>query len=133
MIMGFGQSIATCMRKYATFSGRASRSEFWWFYLFGFVIVWIAQVVGAVAFPADPAAGPDDFRNAEIVPAIVALALLMPSLAAGARRLHDIGRSGWWQLLILTGIGYILVIVWLVLPSRQEDNKHGSPPARADA
>ena len=133
MIMGFGQSIATCMRKYATFSGRASRSEFWWFYLSCYVIVWIADVVGLLAFPVNLPPAADELSLADIPAVIVSLALLMPSLAAGARRLHDVGRSGWWQLLILTGIGYILVIVWWVLPSRQEDNKHGSPPARVAA
>ncbi len=132
MTMGFGQAIATCLRKYAIFSGRASRSEFWWFYLFSALISLAAGVAGAAAFPVDPAAAAD-FRIADIPGAIVGLALLLPTLAVAVRRLHDWGRSGWWLLLALTGIGYILLLVWWALPSVPEDNKHGSPPARAGA
>ena len=132
MTMGFGQAIATCLRKYAIFAGRASRSEYWWFYLFSVLITLAAGIVGAAAFPVDPAAA-DDFRSADIPGTIVGLALLLPTLAVGVRRLHDRGRSGWWLLLALTLIGYILLLVWWVLPSVPEDNKHGSPPARAGA
>ena len=124
MTMGFGQAIAACMTDYATFSGRASRSEFWWFYLFVVLMSWGATLVAAAAFPADPAA-------ADALSGLVNLMFLLPVLAAGARRLHDIGRSGWWQLLYLTGIGVILLIVWWVLSSKQERNAHGAPAAAA--
>ena len=124
MTMGFGQAIATCMTNYATFSGRASRSEFWWFYLFVVLMSWGATLVAAAAFPADPAAS-------DALSGLVNLMFLLPVLAAGARRLHDIGRSGWWQLLYLTGIGVILLIVWWVLNSKQERNAHGAPAAAA--
>ncbi len=133
MTMGFGQAIATCLRKYAIFSGRASRSEFWWFYLFSALIAVAAGVVGAAALAVDPAAAAGDFPSADIPGAIVGLALLLPTLAVAVRRLHDRGRSGWWLLLGLTLIGYILLLVWWMLPSVPEDNKHGSPPARAAA
>ena len=124
MTMGFGQAIATCMTNYATFSGRASRSEFWWFYLFVVLMSWGATLVAAAALPAEPAA-------ADALSGLVNLMFLLPVLAAGARRLHDIGRSGWWQLLYLTGIGVILLIVWWVLNSKQERNAHGTPAAAA--
>ena len=124
MTMGFGQAIAACMTDYATFSGRASRSEFWWFYLFVVLMSWGATLVAAAAFPADPAAS-------DALSGLVNLMFLLPVLAAGARRLHDIGRSGWWQLLYLTGIGVILLIVWWVLSSKQERNAHGAPAAAA--
>ena len=124
MTMGFGQAIAACMTDYATFSGRASRSEFWWFYLFVVLMSWGATLVAAAAFPADPAAS-------DALSGLVNLMFLLPVLAAGARRLHDIGRSGWWQLLYLTGIGVILLIVWWVLSSRQERNAHGAPASAA--
>ena len=124
MTMGFGQAIAACMTDYATFSGRASRSEFWWFYLFVVLMSWGATLVAAAAFPADPAAS-------DALSGLVNLMFLLPVLAAGARRLHDIGRSGWWQLLYLTGIGVILLIVWWVLSSKQERNAHGAPASAA--
>ena len=124
MTMGFGQAIAACMTDYATFSGRASRSEFWWFYLFVVLMSWGATLVAAAAFPADPAAS-------DALSGLVNLMFLLPVLAAGARRLHDIGRSGWWQLLYLTGIGVILLIVWWMLSSKQERNAHGAPAAAA--
>ena len=78
------------------------RSEFWWFFLFQLVVMILAGFVG------------------DMVSAIVSIALLLPALAVGARRLHDIGRSGWWQLLTLTGIGVLLLIFWWAQPSRDD-------------
>ncbi len=115
--MTFGESIATCMGKYAVFSGRASRSEFWWFYLFTILMHWGAAIVGAITMPIP-----------ELVwlPAVIIdLIFLLPDLAAATRRLHDTGRSGWWQLLYLTGIGTIFVIVWLAMDTEKSDNKYG--------
>ena len=119
--MGFGQSISTCMGKYATFSGRASRSEFWWFYLFVTLLSWGASIVGAVTMGGDP-------MLQEILPIIVSLALLLPMLAATTRRLHDTGRTGWWQLLYLTIIGGILVLIWCAFDTKMESNKYGPIP-----
>lgn len=123
--MTFTQSITICMSKYATFKGRASRSEFWWFYLFAVLLGWAASVVGAVTMPAGSGLG-------DIFSLVVNLVLLLPSLAAGARRLHDIGRSGWWLLLCLTGIGIILLIIWWVQDTKHEANNYGpaSVPAQ---
>ena len=102
------------MSKYATFSGRASRGEFWWFYLFCILLSWAATIVDAVAF-----------RNGGVVGSIVSLALFLPSLAAGCRRLHDVGRSGWWQLLIITVIGVLVLIYWWATETSKQDNKFG--------
>jgi uncharacterized membrane protein YhaH (DUF805 family) len=101
--MEFGQAIASCFSKYATFSGRASRSEFWWFFLFQVLVSLAVSMVG------------DTYSG------LVSLALLLPALAVGARRLHDIGRTGWWQLLMLTGIGLLLLIFWWVQPSSSSE------------
>lgn len=101
----FGDAIKICFNKYADFNGRARRSEFWWFYLFTF-IVGLIPYLGYVA----------------------SIALLIPSLAVGARRLHDTGRSGWWQLLALIPcIGAIILIIWWCEDSKG-DNEHGPSP-----
>ena len=97
--MNFGQAISSCLFKYATFSGRASRSEFWWFALFQFLVSAAAGLVG------------------ETVNNLVLIGLLLPALAVGTRRLHDIGKSGWWQLIMLTVIGLLVLIYWWVQPA----------------
>jgi uncharacterized membrane protein YhaH (DUF805 family) len=81
--MTFGQSIEVCLSKYANFSGRASRSEYWWWALF----------VGLTFRALD--------IFSDIAPVLFALAVLMPSFAVGTRRHHDIDKSGWFQLLHL--------------------------------
>ena len=103
------------MGKYATFRGRATRSEYWWFYLFALLLTWGANVVGAVAMQ-------DDLG---VMGSIASLALLLPSLAVGARRLHDIGRSGWWQLLSLTVVGILLLIYWFAKAGENAANAYG--------
>ena len=97
--MDFVSAVKSCLGQYAGFSGRAVRSEFWWFFLFQVIVMVIASFLG------------------DVVSGIVSIALLLPAFAVGARRLHDIGRSGWWQLLTLTGIGVLLLIYWWVQPS----------------
>ena len=97
--MNFGQAISTCFSKYATFSGRASRPEFWWFFLFQILVSIAASMLG------------------DVVAGLVSLAMLLPALAVGARRLHDIGKSGWWQLIMLTVIGLLLLIYWWAQPA----------------
>ena len=104
--MNFGQAIASCLSKYATFTGRASRSEFWWFFLFQILISLVGGMLG------------------DVISGLIALGLVLPSLAAGTRRLHDIGKSGWWQLLILTGIGLLVLIYWWVQPTVDGSNQY---------
>jgi len=117
--MNFGQSISTCMSKYATFKGRASRSEYWWFFLFTVLIGWGAEIVAAIAYAdLDP--------TGEILSLMVSLVFILPGIAAGTRRLHDIGKSGWWQLLYLTIIGGILVIVWLATDTKSDGDKYNT-------
>ena len=116
--MNFSQAISSCMGKYATFSGRAVRSEFWWFYLFTVLMTWGATLTGAAMFSiGDP--------MAELLSSIISLIFLLPTLAVGARRLHDIGKSGWWQLLAITVIGILLLIVWWATVTKKEDNEYG--------
>ena len=104
--MNFGQAISSCLSKYATFSGCASRPEFWWFFLFQILISLAASMLG------------------ETINGLVALGLLLPALAAGTRRLHDIGKSGWWQLVMLTVIGLLVLIYWWVQPAVEGGNQY---------
>ncbi|WP_028535895.1 DUF805 domain-containing protein [Paludibacterium yongneupense] len=109
--MTFWQSICYCMTHYADFNGRARRSEYGWFVLFIVLGCLASSVLGAQ------------------VKALFALAILLPGLAAGARRLHDGGRSGWWQLLALIPVlGALVLIVLLALPGDSGHNRFGPAP-----
>ena len=104
------------LQKYAVFDGRAKRSEYWLFMLIHVIISIILGLIPLVL---------DWFLVVEVV---YFLALLVPVLAVGARRLHDSGKSGWLQLILLIPlIGWIIVIILMALPS-DEDNKYGPRP-----
>lgn len=109
--MTFGKSISTCFSKFFVFGGRASRPEYWWFYLFAILLGWGAVLV-------------DKSGSLSVLTNLV---LLFPVLAAATRRLHDTNRSGWWQLLYFTVIGAIPVIVWLASKGSDQDNQYGGP------
>jgi uncharacterized membrane protein YhaH (DUF805 family) len=93
--MTFQQSIRSCLTKYAEFDGRATRSELWWFLLF---VVLVSTALGIL----------DDEWSA-----VFLIGMLLPTLSAGARRLHDSGRSGWWQLIALVPVAGIVVLALL--------------------
>ena len=118
--MDFQTSIKTCFNKFAVFSGRASRSEFWFFVLFGFLggIIAIIIDVMILGYPYEEN-GPINL--------IFSVAIIIPSIAVAARRLHDINKSGWWQLLWITIIGGILLIIWHATEGENKKNKFGSP------
>jgi len=110
--MTFQESIQVCFQKYADFNGRAKKSEYWWFELFLFLGSLVLGIIG------------------DILPGIFALATILPSLAVGARRLHDINKSGWFQLIWLIPIlGWIYMIYLLVQDSDAAANQYGEPPA----
>ena len=115
--MNFQTSILACLGKYATFAGRARRSEYWWFYLFTVLMSWGATLVGASMGKG----------MGDVLSLLISLAFMIPVLAAGSRRLHDIGKSGWWQLLAITGIGVFLLIYWWAKNSEPEANQYGEP------
>ena len=119
--MDFGQAIATNFKKYVTFSGRASRSEYWFWVLF-------TLIGGIVTATLDYAMFSDnDF--AQPLNSIFNLICFLPSLAVGIRRLHDIGRTGWWVLIAFTIIGIIVLIVWACQKSDTGPNAYGPEPA----
>ncbi|VAW75333.1 Integral membrane protein [hydrothermal vent metagenome] len=107
-------------KRYADFSGRATRQQYWMFILFYF----IGYIVLAVI---------DGVLGTFVLAILYSLVLLVPSISIAARRLHDTGRTGWWQLISLIPlIGIIVMIVFLVQDS-QEDNEYGPKPAPAVA
>ena len=118
--MNFQTSVKTCFTKYATFSGRASRSEFWFFCLFCFLGGIVGMIIDTMmlGYPAEET-GPINL--------IFNVVVFLPGLAVGARRLHDIDRSGWWQLIYFTVIGIILLIVWFATIGSSKKNEHGAP------
>lgn len=107
--VSFGEAISRAFSNYANFNGRASRSEYWWFVLFNFIL-------GCIP----------------VVNLIAGLALLIPSLALGARRLHDTGRSGWWLLLGLIPFGALVLIVFFCQESHPMVNEYGPVPNTDD-
>jgi uncharacterized membrane protein YhaH (DUF805 family) len=107
------------LKKYADFSGRARRKEFWMFALFNFIIAIVLGIVdGMIGMP--------------VLGLIYSLAVLLPGLAVGARRLHDIGKSGWWLLIGLVPlVGLIVLIIFFVMDSNPGDNQYGPNPKGA--
>jgi uncharacterized membrane protein YhaH (DUF805 family) len=93
--MGFLEATKTCLSKYFDFSGRAARSEYWWFALFVFLVSVVFAVIDASVFGVNP----DTNEGAQVLTPIFQLALAIPLLAAGWRRLHDTGKPGWYLLL----------------------------------
>jgi uncharacterized membrane protein YhaH (DUF805 family) len=135
--MSFGQAVRTCFNKFATFDGRATRSEFWWFYLFTALV----GAVGAVPIVILSAIGASSADGAVsgiltmlmvifwILWAMLVVALYIPLLAVGSRRLHDRGQSGWFQLLLLVPCGSIVLLVFWVMEGTPGDNAYGPQPA----
>lgn len=114
--MTFGQSVSTCFGKYATFSGRASLSEYWFWFLFQLVVM---GGIYAIAFAS---------KSMVIfgLYGLVALALLLPTLAVAVRRLHDIGKGGGWFFITLVPfIGSIWYLVLMCTSSQPFENRFG--------
>src|ERR1043166_6327864 len=120
--MNVMQAIASCFSKYASASGRAARSEFWYWMLF-------ATLVGIAAHLLDWSISKSDQGLFSI---ITGLALFLPGIAVSIRRLHDIGRSGYWYLISLTIIGILLLIYWACVPGPAGENEYGDDPLAPD-
>lgn len=99
--MTFPTAILTCLRKYVTFSGRASRSEYWWFFLFVFLGSLVLGFVDSVIFGTtmvETAPGRVSLQSNGPLASLFALAMVLPALAVGWRRMHDSDRSGFFLL-----------------------------------
>jgi uncharacterized membrane protein YhaH (DUF805 family) len=133
--MTFGQAVKTCFSKYVTFSGRAARSEFWWWALFVFVTNMVLSWIDIALFGTTEVA-PGSFSGSTDTPilsGIFGLAVLLPGLAVAVRRLHDRDKSGWWILIWLIPIvGWIILIVWYATEGTRGANRFGPDPLGGD-
>jgi uncharacterized membrane protein YhaH (DUF805 family) len=120
--MTFTQAVRSVLSNYVTFSGRARRAEYWWFYLFTILVGLVSSIIDAVLDTA--------FNNEiGIVGTLTSLGLLLPSIAVTARRLHDTGRSGWWYLInFVPLVGVIIFIVFAIQDSNNGPNQYGPSP-----
>lgn len=111
-----------CFQKYADFTGRAQRAEYWWFALAIFLISLVLTIVDVALFEGA-------VEDIGVFSTIFGLATMIPSFAVGARRLHDINRTGWWQLLWLVPVvGWIVLLIFLVSKGDVGENPHGADP-----
>jgi uncharacterized membrane protein YhaH (DUF805 family) len=117
--MNFTQAIAAGFQNYVNFSGRAARSEYWFWTLFSVLVSIAASLIDLGLFTS---------LNFSPLSTIVSLGLLLPSLAVSVRRLHDLDRTGWWLLLVLTVIGDILLLIWFCMRGTIGPNRFGPDP-----
>lgn len=111
--MNFKDAVMTALRKYVDFSGRATRPEFWWFLLFQMAVFMVTGMLSPILY------------------GIAALGLLLPGIGVAVRRLHDIGKSGWWLLLGFVPVVGLVLIWWLAQPAAAAGSRFG--PTLGDA
>ncbi len=117
--MGFGEAVSACFSKYATFIGRARRSEYWYFVLFQILVNVVANAV-------------DHAMGSHVVSVLVDLVLFLPWLAVAVRRLHDVDKSGWWLLVgFIPVIGWLLLFIWVCTKGTLGPNRFGPDPLPA--
>lgn len=120
---GFTEAVKTCLSKFATFSGRARRSEYWYFVLFIFVANLVVGFIGNIIFGTPPQG------QVNMLQRIFSAVIFIPHMAVTWRRLHDIGKSGLWFLLtLLPVIGWIILLVFEARDSEPGENRFGMSP-----
>jgi uncharacterized membrane protein YhaH (DUF805 family) len=117
--MNFTQAIASGFQNYVNFSDRSSRSAYWFWTLFAFLVSIVTSAIDYLLFPHM------DFSPLQ---SLAGLALFLPGLAISVRRLHDLDRTGWWLLLLFTVIGGILILVWFCMRGTVGPNRFGPDP-----
>lgn len=112
--MSFTEAVKSCFSKIVTIDGRARRSEYWYFFLFNFIV---AIIIGFI------------FKENSIIPSIISWILYICTFSVSIRRLHDTGRSGWWWLIgFVPVVGFIILFVFYCLDSQPGTNKFGPNP-----
>src|SRR5215510_2111514 len=123
--MNFGKAVISGFRNYINFSGRASRSEFWFFLLFSILTSLVGGIADYFLFNALAREGIGPIQL------VTSLALLLPGLAMSARRLHDVDRTGWWLLITFTIISDVWLIIWWCTKGTTGRNRFGPNPLAA--
>ncbi len=121
-MMGFGDAVRNALiNNYVGFKGRASRSEYWWFFLFISIVGFITGLIDGFVFGWE-------YSDPTWISTLVSLALLLPNFCVSVRRLHDLGKSGWWNLLVFTIIGIIPLLIFMVMEGEEHPNQYGNVP-----
>ena len=119
-------SVITCLQKYVGFEGRASRSEYWWFFLFTFIASFIAGIIDAILFGIE-------LTDPTPISWALQIGLFLPSIAVGIRRLHDLGKSGWYCLIPIYNIilfateGEAVPNIYGPVPNNIREGNSGAP------
>ena len=121
--MNMKEAVISVFTNWNNFSGRACRSEFWYFCLALFLVSFIISIIEIATGMVDIESGGTLLLNI-----IVTLLIFVPSISVTARRLQDRGWSGWWQLLYLTIVGGLVILVLTILPAKEDENNWGRNP-----
>lgn len=121
-MMSFTDAVRTCLKeKYINFSDRAARSEYWWFALFCWGVAIALSILDNLIF--------NDASGYGIFSTMWGLAIVVPSIGVGVRRLHDLDKSGWWLLLsCIPVIGFIILVFWFIQQGTAGQNRFGADP-----
>ncbi len=124
--MNFVDAVKSAFARFNDFETRSSLSEFWWFMLFYFLVGLVVSIIEFTVF------GQGMEMTRGIIDLLVFLVLLVPTISVTARRRHDIGRSGWWQLIgLIPLLGVLILLYWVVKPGEDGDNHFGANPLGA--
>jgi len=116
----------TVFRRWRDFSGRSSRREYWMFTLVLIIIAFVLGILDGVMLGVMGYTLNEAETQLFTLGNAYSLVTLIPSISVSVRRLHDIDKSGWWLLLVFTGIGILLIIYWACLGSDEDENRYGS-------
>ena len=115
--MNLVDAVKSAFTRYVDFSTRSSRSEYWWLFLSYIILVILLSFIDGFVL------------GMGILPLIVMLVYFIPTLAVTVRRLHDVGRSGWWIFIALVPlVGFLIMIYWMVISGEEGDNRFGANP-----
>ena len=125
-MMSFGDAVTNCLtNNYVGFSGRASRSEYWFWVLFTMIVSVVTGIMDSFIFGSEYGTG--------TISNIAAVIYFLPGLAVWVRRLHDVGKSGWWILSSILILPVLLLLYWLIIEGDSNPNKYGEVPTNTIA